>query len=166
MAVLYIHFRCSATYKRMMVSVNTLKSCVTQLQTSFDNRFLSRILCAYFPFGVRMQREEDAINTKAAAPQLSEFGSIVMELAATRGIKTQAALRRALGCVGYDIPERTLSGYLHGKVVVDPDLPLALSIALSLGQRDKRALADAFTFVQPPRRGSRRVSDRSLLTNE
>lgn len=74
-----------------------------------------------------------------------------MRLARKRGVRTQAALRRALEVTGYPVHDRTLANYLHGKTVVDPALPLHLLSALRLTKRERRELAEAYTFGQPPR---------------
>jgi hypothetical protein len=83
---------------------------------------------------------------------LSEFGECAMALSKKHGLRTQAALRRALHVSGYKVKDRTLASYLYGRVVVDPALPVHLASALRLNKKERRELADAYTFGQPPRR--------------
>lgn len=85
------------------------------------------------------------------APALSTFGRCVMDLARKRSIKTQAALRRTLHASGYAVHDRTLANYLYGRTVVDPILPAYLASALRLNKKERRELADCYTFGQPPR---------------
>lgn len=82
---------------------------------------------------------------------LSEFGECVMRLARKRKIRSQAALVKALEVSGLPIPKRTLAYYLQGKTVVDPTLPEYIVAALTLNKKERRELADAYTFGQPPR---------------
>lgn len=91
----------------------------------------------------------DKINE---ARPLSGFGECVMRLAKKHDLRTQAALRRALHVSGYPVKDRTLASYLYGRAVVDPALPIHLSSALRLNKKERRELADAYTFGQPPRR--------------
>lgn len=84
-------------------------------------------------------------------PSLSIFGRCVMDLARKRKIKTQAALRRILAAAGYQIKDRTLANYLYGRTVVDPAMPMYLSSALRLNKKERRELAECYTFGQPPR---------------
>ena len=86
------------------------------------------------------------------SPPLSVFGSCVMALAHKHGIRSQAALRRALCASGYAVKDRTLANYLYGRTVVDPALPVHLLSALRLNKKERRELADSYTFGQPPRR--------------
>lgn len=88
------------------------------------------------------------------APEMCGFGDCAMSLARKRGIKTQAALIRALRAQGYDVAERTFANYLYGRTVVDPELPHYLVAVLRLNKKERRELAEAYTFGQPPR-GSR-----------
>ena len=83
---------------------------------------------------------------------MSVFGACVMALAEKRGMRSQAALRRALHATGYKVKDRTLANYLYGRTVVDPALPIHLLSALRLNKKERRALADSYTFGQPPRR--------------
>lgn len=82
---------------------------------------------------------------------LSEFGECVMRLARKKKIRSQAALVRVLEGSGFRIPKRTLAYYLQGKTVVDPALPKYLVTALRLNKKERRELAEAYTFGQPPR---------------
>lgn len=85
------------------------------------------------------------------APVMCSFGDEVMRLARDRGIKTQAALLRNLHSYGYNLAEKTMFNYLHGRVVVDPLFPERLTDALRLTRTERRRLADAYTYGQPPR---------------
>ncbi len=84
-------------------------------------------------------------------PSLSIFGRCVMDLARKRRIKTQAGLRRALAASGYEVNDRTFATYLYGKTVADPALPRHLVSALRLNKKERRELAQCYTFGQPPR---------------
>lgn len=84
-------------------------------------------------------------------PALSVFGRCVMDLARKRKIKTQAALRRTLEVAGYKVHDRTLANYLYGRTVVDPVLPGHVASALRLNKKERRELAECYTFGQPPR---------------
>ncbi len=84
-------------------------------------------------------------------PPLSEFGECAMELARKHGFRTQVALQRVLNATGYPVKDRTLANYLYGRTVVDPALPIHLASALGLNKKERRELADAYTFGQPPR---------------
>jgi hypothetical protein len=88
--------------------------------------------------------------------RLSGFGEVAMGLSQKRGLRTQAALRRALEAAGYAVKDRTLANYLYGRTVVDPALPVHLASALALNKKERRELADAYTFGQPPRRSEMR----------
>jgi hypothetical protein len=95
-----------------------------------------------------------------ARTTLSDFGRCVMDMARTRGLRSQVAIRRALIMAGLDVPERTFANYLYGRVVVDPRLPAALVSALRLNKREMRELAMAYAFGQPPRRNAKREGRR------
>lgn len=82
---------------------------------------------------------------------LSEFGTCAMTLARKKGFRTQVAMRRALKVTGYEVKDRTLANYLYGRSVVDPALPIHLAVALKLNKKERRELADAYTYGQPPR---------------
>ena len=95
---------------------------------------------------------------RAQRIELSEFGKCVMELARKRKIRSHAGLRRELEGKGYSIPQKTLAAYLQGRMVVDPSIPHALLDTLKLNKSERRALAEAYTFGQPPRPKRRQPS--------
>lgn len=90
-------------------------------------------------------------SIEATSPVLSGFGECVMDLAQKHDLRTQVAIRRALAVAGYPVKDRTLANYLYGKTVVDPALPVHLASALRLNKKERRQLADAYTFGQPAR---------------
>jgi hypothetical protein len=109
---------------------------------------------------LRSNREEETSLAEISdVTPLSPVGECVMTLARKRGIRTQAALRRALAASGYDVHDRTLSNHLCGRTVVDPALPIHLLGALRLNKKERRELADVFTYKQTPRPVQKRRSD-------
>ena len=98
------------------------------------------------------------VAKRAERRELSEFGKCVMALARKRKIRSQAGLGRELENKGYPVPQRTLAAYLQGRMVVDPSIPHALLDTLKLNKSERRALAEAYTFGQPPRPKRRQAS--------
>lgn len=94
-------------------------------------------------------RQLDEVRYMKPPEGRSIFGECVMELARKKGYRTQVSLRKALRGAGYEVKDRTLANYLYGRSVVDPALPAYLKSALKLNKKERRELADAYTWGQP-----------------
>ena len=79
------------------------------------------------------------------------FGATVLELMASRGLRTWTALSAKLEAEGFDYKPSTISNWAFGRHAADRRFGQALATVLALDAGERQRLADAFLFGQSER---------------
>jgi hypothetical protein len=82
------------------------------------------------------------------AGTLTVFGATVLELMASRGLRTWVELSARLAGEGFDFKPSRISNWAFGRHAANRYFGHALATTLRLTQEERQQLADAFLFGQ------------------